>query len=266
MSIFKAETKKQTGNEPAQAAIASVLDDAILKRQASQEKRDYLGASRWGEACERRLRYEYEHTPEDEGSGFSPEVLRIFDMGHDGEARMADYIREAGFDLLTEKSDGKQFGFRAADGRLGGHIDGIVAGGPIITGVEYPLLWENKALNDRSWNDTKNKGVKVSKPVYYAQMQIYCAYLDIPSGGMFTALNRDTGEVLVELVPYDALAAQEASDRAVRVIDAQSPKELPRLGNDRTDFRCKFCSFKSTCWEDVPVQVSPKATKPFWLK
>ena len=178
---------------------------------------------------------------------------------------MAKYIRAAGFDLLTEKSDGKQFGFRAADGRLGGHIDGIIAGGPTITGVEYPLLWENKALNDKSWNDTKNKGVKASKPVYYAQMQIYCAYLDIPSGGMFTALNRDTGEVLVELVPFDALAAQEASDRAVRVIDAQSPKELPRLGKDRTDFRCKFCSFKSTCWEDAPTQ-APNTTKPFWLK
>jgi hypothetical protein len=261
MSIFKPETKKQTGNEPAQAAVAAVLDAAILRRQAEQQKRDYLGASRWGEACERRLRYEYEHTPE---------VLRIFDMGHDGEARMADYIRKAGFDLLTEKSDGHQFGFRAADGRLGGHIDGIIAGGPTITGVEYPLLWENKALNDRSWNDTKNKGVKASKPVYYAQMQVYCAYLDIPSGGMFTALNRDTGEVLVELVPFDALAAQEASDRAVRVIDASSPSELSRIGKDRTDFRCKFCSFKGPCWGDVSTPAQPsqaiKATKPFWLK
>ena len=165
MSIFKPETKKVIGNEPAQAAIAAVIDGAILARQANQEKRDYLGASRWGEACERRLRYEYEHAPEDEGAGFPPEVLRIFDMGHDGEDRMAKYIRAAGFDLLTEKSDGKQFGFRAADGRLGGHIDGIIAGGPTITGVEYPLLWENKALNDKSWNDTKNKGVKASKPV-----------------------------------------------------------------------------------------------------
>ena len=87
MSIFKPETKKQTGNEPAQAAVAAVLDAAILKRQAEQQKRDYLGASRWGETCERRLRYEYEHTPEDEGSGFSPEVLRISVMAHVEDAK-----------------------------------------------------------------------------------------------------------------------------------------------------------------------------------
>ena len=225
--------------------IAEVINATMLTEHAKQPKRDYLGASRWGETCERKLGYEYHHTPTDEGAGFSPEVLRIFDMGHDSEARMIAYMRAAGYDLQTHGKGGKQIGFKVADGRLAGHCDGIIHSGPNIT--EAPILWENKALNDKSWNDTKSKGVRVSKPVYYAQMQTYIGYLDL-KGGLFTALNRDTGEIYAELVDWDAASAQEATDRAVRVIEAAAPEDLPRITKTETDFRCRFCSYAKRCW------------------
>lgn len=225
--------------------ISEVINAAMLTEHAKQPKRDYLGASRWGETCERKLGYEYHHTPTDEGAGFSPEVLRIFDMGHDSEARMVAYMRAAGYDLQTHGKGGKQIGFKVADGRLAGHCDGIIHSGPNIT--EAPILWENKALNDKSWNDTKSKGVRVSKPVYYAQMQTYIGYLDL-KGGLFTALNRDTGEIYAELVDWDAASAQEATDRAVRVIEAAAPEDLPRATKTETDFRCRFCSYAKRCW------------------
>ena len=55
---------------------------------------------------------------------------------------MVAWLRDAGFDLRTRKADGEQFGFSVADGRLQGHIDGVIVGGP--EGFAYPALWECK--------------------------------------------------------------------------------------------------------------------------
>src|SRR3546814_2856224 len=56
-------------------------------------------------------------------------ILRAFDIGHDSETRMAEYMRLAGFTMLTERPDGQQFGFGIAPhpetgrSRVAGHID-----------------------------------------------------------------------------------------------------------------------------------------------
>lgn len=234
--------------------IEDALNDAIVKDRNFEKSRDYLGASRWGHHCERALGYEYHKTPKDEGSGFSSNTYRIFDMGHDVEARMISYMKMAGFDLQTIGKDGKQLGFMVCDGRMGGHCDGIIHGGPGIT--KTPLVWECKGLNDKSWKDTKEKGVKESKPVYYAQMQAYIAYMDL-AGFMFTAVNRNTGEVFAELGEPDFAAAQQDSDRAFRVVESKSPEELARCAAVATDYRCKFCDYKNRCWLREPTQTKP---------
>src|SRR3546814_1665100 len=61
-------------------------------------------------------------------------------------------------------------------------------------------------------------------------MQTYMAYLglgDYPA--LFTALNKDTGEIYAELVPYVPAVAQRASDKGVMVISSASPEDLPRV-------------------------------------
>ena len=163
---------------------------------------------------------------------------------------MAEYLRRAGFVLQTEKDNGKQIGFAVARNeegvaRLSGHIDGVFTAWPLE--LPYPLLWENKALGDKSWKSTVSKGVKESKPVYYAQMQVYMAYLDLPNGGLFTAINRDSGEIYTEFVKFVPMDAQAASDKAVRVISAQSPEELAKCSDDPDSFLCKWCDYNTTC-------------------
>ena len=146
MSIFRPTKKKEFGSPSIESAIASLVDEAKLLENKRQKARDYLGASRWGEECLRRLRYEFEHVPVDQGSGFRPDTLRIFDMGHDGEARAARYLQAAGFKLDTVKPDGSQFGFRAADGKLGGRCDGCGdAGGE--RGVPHLLLLQQQTIS-----------------------------------------------------------------------------------------------------------------------
>lgn len=250
-------------NAPNPAAfVVSLLGDAMTAKRAGQERRQYLGASMWGDPCDRKLGFMYHKVKPD--SDFKPETLRIFDMGHDGESRMAEYLKLAGFQLLTAGEDGKQFGFSAGGGKLKGHIDGVIVAGPGVVGIAWPALWENKALNDKGFKEAVMKGIKVAKPLYYAQAQVYMAYMELQVC-LFTVQNRNTGEVHAEIIPFDARAAQEASDRAVRVVSSGSPLELNRITAESTDFRCKFCDFRATCWT-IPVFTTPKPTKPKWLQ
>ena len=244
------------------------LDEACQATNNAQPPRTYLGGSRLGVECERALGYEYAKAPKDPGREFSGKIIRVFDRGHDTEIRMVEYMRAAGFKILTERPDGRQFGFYIAkdpetgQARIAGHCDGIITGAPkwfTDLGGVTPCLWENKALNNKSWNDTKKKGVRSSKPVYYAQMQIYQAYLEISeTPALFTAFNGDTGEVYSELVPYDHTTAQACSDRGARVVTAARAEDLPRISKEPADFRCKWCDYADRCWKpDDMTQEKP---------
>jgi len=238
--------------------VQKIIDDAMIIENKKQTRRQYLGASRWGERCSRKLAYEYHGTISDKS--FSGNTLRIFNVGHDGEERMAEYMRLAGFDLMTHKDDGKQIGFEAADGKLKGHIDGAIRGGPGIEGLSYPCLWENKMLGKKSFDDLSKKGLKDSKPIYYAQINIYMGYMELGQA-LFTAQNRDTCEIYAEVVDFDARNAQECSDRAIAVINSENPEEFPRISNDPQNFQCKFCDFHDTCHnikeEDIITGLMP---------
>ncbi|HKP78806.1 MAG TPA: hypothetical protein VJU34_06745, partial [Phenylobacterium sp.] len=133
---------------PATAATSDAvnrhIDAALVARNRSQRPRDYLGGSRVGEPCDRKLVYEVTHTPKDPGADFEGPILRVFDVGHAFEALSIRWLREAGFDLRDQRADGRQFGFAALDGRFKGHIDGCLVAGPVP--LAYPALWENKAL------------------------------------------------------------------------------------------------------------------------
>ena len=126
--------------------ISERIDLALQQEQRSQVSRNYLGASRLGVSCDRALQFEFTHTPVDEGRSFTGRTLRIYAAGHVFEELAIDWLRKAGFDLYTETSTGGQFGFSAVNGRLRGHVDGVLAGGPESIGEGFPALWECKSL------------------------------------------------------------------------------------------------------------------------
>jgi len=237
---------------PLGARINALLDAALVAERDTQRPRDYLGASRIGEPCARRLVYEYTKTPVDPGKEFEGRTLRIFEAGHVFEDLAIRWLRAAGFDLRTEKRGGGQFGFETAGGRIRGHVDGVIMAGPEL-GFTWPALWEHKALKASSWSDTARKGVQVSKPVYFGQMQIYMAYLGLGSA-LFTALNKDTCELYHEHVPFDPSIAQALSDKAVMVLRAADAGELlPRMAAHADFYLCRFCPYSARCWsEDRP--------------
>lgn len=236
---------------PATRSIVEIVNEAIdsgLMAQRSKEPpRDYLGASRIGEPCARKLAYEYLKVP---GEDFTARTLRIFEVGHRFEDMMAEWLRNGGFGLKTENRNGHQFGFETGGGKIKGHIDGVLISGPDL-GRPYPGGWEAKAINNRSWSDTVKKGVKLSKPVYYAQMILYSAYLDL-SWFLFTAINKDTCEIYSELVLFNAAEAQALSDRAVNIIRAcEAGGDLPpRIAANPDFYLCRFCGHRAICWSE----------------
>ena len=233
---------------PAATRINDMIDMALTSERRSIAPREYLGASRIGEPCLRRLVYEFTGTPPDEGKDFDGHVLRIFEAGHVFETLSIRWLRAAGFNLRTTKRDGGQFGFSVAGGKFRGHIDGVIVDGPGI-GISWPALWEHKALNAKSWNDLMKRGLMDSKPLYSAQVQIYMAYLEVPVT-MFTALNKDTQELCHEIVPFEAASAQTLSDKAVEIIRAAEAHELPpRIAAGASFYLCQFCPFIKCCWE-----------------
>lgn len=225
--------------------LVALIDKAL--DETNETRRAYLGASAIGEPCARRLQYDYQGAPQDEGTGFSPRIRRIFHRGHKGEEWMIEWIRAAGFDLRTEKG-GKQFGFEDCDGRFKGHIDGVFVGGP--DEFKYPALFECKVLGAKGFNQVTKHGVKKAYPKYAAQVAVYQAYLQLAENpAIFTVLNADTMDIHVELIPFDQATAQENIDKAAKVLTACDHGEtLPRVTEDSKTFVCKFCNYKGICW------------------
>ena len=241
--------------------INNRIDASLVAEESSQTPRTYLGASRMGVPCQRALQFEYAHAPKDEGRGFSGQLLRIFAAGHLFEDLVIRWLRAVGFQLFTTKGsqpDGEQFGFETAGGRIQGHVDGILAGGPSEIPMGYPALWECKSLNAKSWKDTVKRGVTLSKPIYAGQIAIYQAYMEAQIPGisknpaLFTAINKDTAELYHELMPFDTALAQKISDRAVRIIEATEAHDLlPRIALTPTHHECRMCSWQDRCWKDA---------------
>lgn len=230
--------------------INAILDAKIIEHHKSQKKRDYLGVSIIGDDCLRKVQLQYEGKEQE----FSASTLRTFDIGHCLEDLVAEWMQIAGFDLKTRNENGEQFGFSTAEGRIKGHVDGLIFEFPEeLAEISRKLdatsrcLWECKTLNHKSWQDTAKKGLMLTKSLYYVQVQLYMAYLDLEQC-LFTALNKDTSELYFELIPFDLEAAQRYSDRAVRIIQASKNGEaMPCISSDPSYFKCKMCGLKKSC-------------------
>jgi hypothetical protein len=168
---------------PIAEAVSAAIDTALSARHRAERPRTYVSSSGLGRDCLRQIQYDFLAVPKDEGQEFAPRTLRIFEAGHRAEDIVAGWFRIAGFDLRTERPDGRQFGFEALGGRFKGHIDGCFVSGPVA--MDYPALWENKALGAASWKDVVKRGVSLARPVYAAQIALYQAYMELPARGAF---------------------------------------------------------------------------------
>lgn len=223
-------------------AINELMDVAALKEQ-KEARRTYLGASAIGSECLRKVQFDWQRD-----STYPARTKRIFARGHMFEEITVKALAQAGFRMERGTA---ATAFSAADDYFKGHADGIIIDGPPV--LQYPCLFEHKALGSSGWKKLEKHGLKSAYPQYEMQVALYQAYLGLDQNpALFTAVNSDTCEVLHILVPFDAEVAQAASDRAVAVIKAtQAGELLPRITEKGpTDWRCKMCSHREFCWSE----------------
>lgn len=219
--------------------INEVLDKAFLEAER-EARRSYLGASGIGSECLRKVQFDWQLD-----SKHPARIQRIFDRGHAFEEITVRAFARAGIRMErgTPKTE-----FTALEGLFRGHADGIILDGRSL--FQVPCLWEHKALGARGWSKLEKDGLQKAYPQYYDQCQLYMAYLGLDENpALFTAVNADNCEILHLQVPFDAEAAQAASDRAVLVIKATKAGELlPRIAREPSNWHCKMCSHSEECW------------------
>ena len=204
--------------------------------------RKYLGASQLGEACERKLWYSFRHADQ---PSFDGRMLRLFETGDLAEFRFVKELREIGCEVYdVDPSTGKQWEVNDVAGHFSGHMDGCARGIP-----EAPKAWhvlEFKTHNAKSFNALKNKGVKASKPMHYAQMIVYMKLTGMKRA-LYLAANKDTDELYSERLHWEDVAedAQRYMDRAERIVRASSAPA--RISDGADHFACKWCDFRNLC-------------------
>lgn len=214
--------------------IIKNIDNYLQESIKSQQQRTYMGASILGKDCDRQLWYEY-HQPI---ANQNPRVERIFHLGHLLESYVISLLKHSGYTVHHDDGSG-QYGFK--DGDLAGHVDGV------IMLNDEPHLLEIKSASDKRFAEMVKKGVRLSDPVYYTQMQVYMKYMELDKG-CFVAINKNDCTLHIEIVSYDPIEAEHAVNRGKQL--AQT-KELPdRKYKSSAFLACKFCNHREKCWNE----------------
>jgi hypothetical protein len=131
---------------------------------------------------------------------------------------------------------------QAHGGHFGGSLDGIA-----INLLEAPKSWhvlEFKTHSTKSFADLLSKKVKNSKPLHFAQMQIYMHMMSI-TRAMYLAVCKENDDVYVERLEVDPVFAEGLLDKAQRIIFASTPPQ--RISSDPTWYQCRMCDHAPVC-------------------
>jgi hypothetical protein len=177
-------------------------------------------------------------------------LLRLFERGQLEEARFCGYLRAIGcevweFNPDAPLKDGKPQQWRVSDhsGHFGGSLDGVGRGLPDLPkGTAF--LTEFKTHNANSFKKLVEMGVMGAKWEHFVQMQVYMHKMGL-SVALYCAVNKDTDELHLELVRYDAEVAKTAIARAGTIIYSNEPPE--RIANSPGAYGCKFCDLNRLC-------------------
>ncbi len=226
---------------PENSPIVEAIFEHYKTEGDKEEVRGYLGASIIGHACKRYLWYTFRGCTKED---FPGRLYRLFETGDLEEIRQVKDLRAIGCTVHeVDPTTGDQFEVTAIGGHLSGHMDGCLINLP---GVEKTWhVYEGKTHNQKSYRKLQKEGVQKSKPIHYAQMQIYM-HLTGMTRALYLAVNKDTDEMYAERVHYDRAFCDAIMAKARGIIFAKEPP--PRI-TDRPDwYECKFCSAHSLCW------------------
>lgn len=203
--------------------------------------RTHLGISLIGDECSAKLFYGWRWTKKPK---FNGQTIRLFNRGHLEEGRFIALILASGMQIVQQDETGGQYRVSYLGGHFGSAIDGVVIGCPDMPNPSTPILTEMKTHNDNSFKKLKTAGVKESKWEHYVQQQEYMLYYGLPAS-LYIAVNKNTDEIWCEIVPFDRETAERYKDRGHIIALSETPP--PKLSQDRSFYKCKWCDYCGVC-------------------
>ena len=218
-------------------SIAALIDRAHEER--NDRPRPHLGCSMLGHPCDRWLWLSFRWAVVER---FPGRILRLFRRGHMEESTIVSDLRAIGIDIQSTGKSQARVHFGA---HVSGSIDGIIYSG-VPEAPKKKHLAEFKTSSKKAFDDTVKKGVKASKPVHYAQMQVYMYGKDIDRA-LYLVVCKDDDRIYTERVRLDKKEAERLIERGKRITLAERMPEP--LSTDPSWFQCKFCPGHSFCFD-----------------
>lgn len=202
-----------------------------------------LGSSFIGAECSRQIWLEWRGFFRE---SFKGRMLRLFGTGHWQEDRIVTDLRNAGFSVWDKQDSGDQFQFVDETGHFITKMDGVIKGVPCRE--EQPHALEIKTHNDKSFKELIKKGVRESKPLHYAQVQITMALAKL-TRTIYVALNKNDEQFDVIRIKEDKTEQRRLLDRVDTLVAARL--RPAGISDDGSSFGCKWCDAKPVCIRQV---------------
>lgn len=226
---------------PPTDTIAAAIDAAHEARV--ERPRAHFGASAIGHHCDRYLWLSFRWAVQER---FSGRMRRLFRRGHNEEAQVIDDLRAIGC-VMLDPPEGKNQHFVKFGSHVSGSLDGVILSG-LPSAPRTPHLLEIKTHSKKSFDELASKGVEKSKPMHYAQMQVYMRGYGL-TRSLYVAVCKDDDRLHTERVKIDEAEADRLIERGKRIAMSDRMPE-PCRGGSPDWYQCKFCPAHSLCWGD----------------
>ena len=229
--------------------------DAACRAEFAEDPRTHLGASVIGDDCRAKAWNAFRWLKFEQ---FDGRMLRLFNRGHEEEARFVRWLTIAGWEVREfDPETKKQFRIVGSKGHFGGSLDGM-AKAPSRYAMSIGLdantifLLEFKTHSEKSFAKLKKDGVVKSKPQHYRQMCSYGRAYGFHFA-LYCAVNKNTDKLYFEVVQLDWREADDLFRKAEGIIFSQT--RPPKIAQTDSFFDCKYCDFAGLCHRgEVPTK------------
>lgn len=196
--------------------------------------RPHLGASLIGHHCERYLWLSFRWAVIKKHEG---RLMRLFRRGHSEEATIIRDLRSIGVDIRGTQTK------IPMEKHFGGSLDGVIYSG-LPESPNKKHVAEFKTHSKKSFDNLETNGLQKSKPMHYAQMQVYMYAAKIDRG-FYMAVCKDDDRIYTERIKLDTEHAERLINKAFRI--TMSDRLPPPITTDPTWYECRFCDAHDFC-------------------
>lgn len=223
--------------------ILSDIDQYCLNTY-DKGHRKHLGASITGHDCNRYLWYVFRWCFTEKTTG---RQQRLFNRGHHEEKRFIEWLKGIGFEINNEANSEQ---FASINDHFGGTVDGL-AWLPKKFEIKEQVLLEFKTNGTgKGFSDLLERGVQIAKPVHWSQICIYGYKLNIKYV-LYLCINKNDDDIHIELLEIDHNHGRQMETKAEKIIFSDTPP--PRLSENPTYFKCKWCPAFLICHENTSI-------------